>query len=289
MIFLGTAAGDLIPSPFCECPICAAARKSGERRHKRYHSMLLLDEENLIDFGPELGAACIEFGLSLSRLRNVFLTHFHEDRFAFSLLPLLQMARTDHPKLTFWMSAPARAAIEGLLKSAGAMGSEALTLQIAKMAPYYTFRTLEAYVETAVDDMRVLPVAGHHPGYGRREQALNYLFTLADGRRLLYACDTGLYPARTLEALAGQKADLVVMEMTFGNTVRAPGDHHLAGETFVSQLRALLACGAVREDALVYASHIGHKTEWDDAALTRYLAENAPVRAHLAYDGLEIE
>ena len=125
MIFLGTAAGDLIPSPFCECPICAAARKSGERRHKRYHSMLLLDEENLIDFGPELGAACIEFGLSLSRLRNVFLTHFHEDHFAFSLLPLLQMARTDHPKLTFWMSAPARAAIEGLLKSAGAMGSEA--------------------------------------------------------------------------------------------------------------------------------------------------------------------
>ena len=289
MIFLGTAAGDLIPNPFCECPICAAARKSTQRRHKRYHSMFLLDGENLIDFGPELGAACIEFGVSLSRLRNVFLTHFHEDHFTFAMLSLPEMARTEHPTLTFWMSAQARAAIEGLLQSAGTMGCEKLTLQIAKTAPYFTIRTLEAYTETAIDGLRVLPIIGHHPGYGAGEQAFNYLFTLGDGRKLLYACDTGEYPARTLEALAGQKADLVVMEMTFGSTVRAPGDHHLAGETFVSQLSALLACGAIREDTLVFASHIGHKTEWDDDALARFLAENAPVRAYVAYDGLEIE
>ena len=127
MIFLGTAAGDLIPSPFCECPICAAARKSGERRHKRYHSMLLLDEENLIDFGPELGAACIEFGLSLSRLRNVFLTHFHEDHFAFSLLPLLQFFFSSgigpprRPAAGSEWSAPSAAPQSGRCRKSGAL------------------------------------------------------------------------------------------------------------------------------------------------------------------------
>ena len=64
MLFLGTAAAECCPNPFCSCDFCerAAIRLilvNGDA------GVLLLDQENLIDFGPDALSAAALLGLTL--------------------------------------------------------------------------------------------------------------------------------------------------------------------------------------------------------------------------------
>ena len=77
MIFLGTGASEAIPNPFCECEVCRKALSSDDPREKRGRSAFSIDEQNLIDFGPDVINAAGRFGLSMAHLRNLFYTHFH--------------------------------------------------------------------------------------------------------------------------------------------------------------------------------------------------------------------
>ena len=70
MRFLGTGAADMLPDPFCDCPLCRDAREHPE--HVRLRSHFLLDPHTLIDFGPDLGASCARDRVDLTDLRQVF-------------------------------------------------------------------------------------------------------------------------------------------------------------------------------------------------------------------------
>ena len=102
MLFLGTGAAEMIPDPFCRCPICADARKNPA--HVRLRSMLLLDEKNLIDFGPDLGAACAKYALDLTGLERIFVTHTHQDHFCMANAGLVHMSRTRKEPLDVYLS-----------------------------------------------------------------------------------------------------------------------------------------------------------------------------------------
>ena len=95
MKFLGTAAADGLPGPFCACRTCQDARRRPERQRMR--SMFMLDEKTLIDFGPDLCAACARQGLDMSALDTVFITHTHEDHFCPSNAGLIHV-RSSHPE-----------------------------------------------------------------------------------------------------------------------------------------------------------------------------------------------
>jgi ribonuclease BN (tRNA processing enzyme) len=41
----------------------------------------LIDEYNIIDFSPDVFHQVLNCGISLKKLRNILLTHFHEDHF----------------------------------------------------------------------------------------------------------------------------------------------------------------------------------------------------------------
>ena len=51
--FLGTAAAEGYPNPFCRCENCEGARKVGGRALRKRASALI-DDQLLIDFGPDL-------------------------------------------------------------------------------------------------------------------------------------------------------------------------------------------------------------------------------------------
>ena len=69
MLFLGTAAAECCPNPFCSCDFCERIRNSTDSRERRRRSALLLDQENLIDFGPDALSAAALFGIDLSHLK----------------------------------------------------------------------------------------------------------------------------------------------------------------------------------------------------------------------------
>lgn len=79
-ILLGTAASEAIPAVFCECPVCSHVRKYNGK-NVRTRSSFLIDEYNIIDFSPDVFHQVLNCGISLKKLRNILLTHFHEDHF----------------------------------------------------------------------------------------------------------------------------------------------------------------------------------------------------------------
>ena len=111
MIFLGTGASEGIPNPFCECEVCRNALKSGDPREKRGRSAFSIDEQNLIDFGPDVITAAGRFGVSMAHLRNVFYTHFHSDHFCFGNWENPRMSVTPPPHYRVYLS---ELALEGL-------------------------------------------------------------------------------------------------------------------------------------------------------------------------------
>src|SRR5213593_4861086 len=76
--FLGTAASEGYPDAFCDCANCRRARQLGGRSLRR-RSAALVDDELLIDFGPDLMAAALMDGFSLAGIRYCLQTHEHSD------------------------------------------------------------------------------------------------------------------------------------------------------------------------------------------------------------------
>src|SRR5262249_35597549 len=76
--FLGTAASEGFPDAFCDCDNCRAARERGGKSLRR-RSAARVDDELLIDFGPDLMAAALMDGFSLAGIRWCIQTHEHAD------------------------------------------------------------------------------------------------------------------------------------------------------------------------------------------------------------------
>ena len=63
--FLGTAAAPSMPIPFCICKVCKDARRVGGKNLRR-RSSLMINDDLLVDIGPDIATASFEYGLSLA-------------------------------------------------------------------------------------------------------------------------------------------------------------------------------------------------------------------------------
>ena len=76
--YLGTGAAEGIPAIFCECLICKNARlKAGKEIRTRMQA--LINDEILIDFGPDTYMHRLQYKIDLSAIKYCLLTHAHED------------------------------------------------------------------------------------------------------------------------------------------------------------------------------------------------------------------
>lgn len=275
MIFLGTGAAELIPDPFCECEVCRHARFSKDTREKRLRSALYLDANNLIDIGPDVPSACARYGLSLSTLRNLFITHFHSDHFAVSSLETLRMSVTERPKLRLFGSP------EGIAGALSAHIQDAAHIDIS----------LEAIApgeRRAVDDFFITPLRTIHSGAYPGETAQSYLFERG-GKAFLYACDTGLYPEENDKTLKGRALDLVIMEGTFGDGAYPLTSKHMTCASLAVMMERLAELKAITQDTRIVLTHIAHKGLLTHEQYTRRAHYLFGDRACVAYDGMVID
>ena len=85
LTFLGTSAANAFPEAFCSCERCQQARLlGGESLRKR--SSLLVNEDLLIDLGPDIHSAAQMHALDLSAVQFCLQTHAHADHLDLSHL-----------------------------------------------------------------------------------------------------------------------------------------------------------------------------------------------------------
>lgn len=236
VVLLGTGAADGWPNPFCHCASCEDARRRGEVRGQ---TAALVDDELLIDCGPEVPGAVGRFGRSLASVRTLLITHAHSDHLG--------------PQILLWRSWIAEA---GPLEVVGP--ADALEVCRPWVGPDDPVRFTPVAAGDALTvgrhEVRVLPA--RHRVF-RDGDAVLYDITGPDGARLLWASDTGPWDRAWFDAVSGARFDAVFLEETLGDREEISA-YHLGLPRFADMLGRLRAVGAVDEATEVVAVHLGH-------------------------------
>jgi len=271
VIFLGTAASEGLPAPYCSCRVCEAARRNGGR-DLRLRSSVLIDRVLRVDASPDTVAQAQRLGLAMDGVRVLLVTHTHEDHL--------------HPDDIRLMVPPFSHTHPGGLEVLGPSGVAEILLASAMHAwarEAYTVRPLEPFRPVEVAGYRVVPLQARHVP---ERTCLNYLITGPDGARLLYATDTGFWGERTFSYLEeeGLGADAVIMEATNG---RVEDDRvHLSVAGLLRMRRRLIEQGSIGEGTPFYATHYSHGGGMLQAELEEALGPHGVVPA---YDGFRFE
>lgn len=280
LTFLGTAASEGYPDAFCSCANCQRARMLGGSSLRK-RSAVLVNDDLLIDLGPDLMAAAQMHSITLADLRYCLQTHEHADH----LDPSHFLSRSqssgvrDAPHLHFYAT---QGALDGALRGIGmhqpvdslvrSGTSEPLNLSVHAIEPFQTF---------AVGPYTVCSVqATHDPTI----VALLYVIE-RDGRSLFYGTDTGPLLEATWAALrtGRHRFNVVILDHTFGVKERATG--HLNREQFLEQIVRMRDEGLLADGARVFAHHLAHHSNPVHPELVAIAAQGG---YEVAYDGLTV-
>ena len=278
-ILLGTGGGECIPALFCDCEVCREARiKKG--KYIRTRSDFMIDEENLIDFGPDVYSQCINTDIDLLKLKNIFLTHFHDDHLSVDNLILIQN------KVRLYAN---KKAID-LIKEA---------LPIYKMHGYdYTpdyfknieWVAIEPFVTYEIDGIKVTPVLAAHYGYAEKECGYNYIVTNKQNETYIYAADTGWYDETTWNFLknSGISLDYAIIECCYGTYERPLYDGgHLDFKNLKLMLDRFKEYGLISKKTPIYLTHICHLNTMKPEEISEMFKDYG-YTVTAGYDGMEI-
>ncbi|MBN1642116.1 MAG: hypothetical protein JXA09_12855 [Anaerolineae bacterium] len=263
---LGSGAAEAIPNPFCRCRVCEIARQRGGRE-VRARAAALVDDELLIDLGPDVVSSANRLNLYLGNVRTVLITHRHSDHWLPGNLYWREPGFAATPVAPLTLYGPADA--------------------LAEIMPYVDRATdLSVHAVTGGDQWRagryaITAVPATH-GEGTLEPLL---YVIDDGaRRLFYATDTSTLGEAAWEVLRPLgPVGAVLLDETSG--LRSGGSGHHGLEKFAQTQGRMAAEGVTGEGTLLIAHHFSHNGGLTHAELVDRLG---PAGVTVSYDGLTL-
>lgn len=268
LTFLGTAAAEGYPGIFCDCDNCNEARALGGK-NLRYRSVLLVNDDLLIDFGPDLLAAAQRFNRNLSRVTTGLVTHAHPDHFHIENFNMRRRAFTgglEIPTLRLFGPSDVTRALAEESPDPALIRVEHSTVHASDTWQHngYTFSAFHAFHAVGVFEC--------------------LFYSIADGRSsFLYATDTGTFPEDTWQALEGRTFDAIILEETLG---KGNYPQHMGFETFLDHARRMRDAGLLAEGGRFIAHHFSHSGNPTHDKLEAFFS---PHGVEVAYDGMEVE
>jgi phosphoribosyl 1,2-cyclic phosphate phosphodiesterase len=279
--FLGTSAANAFPEAFCRCHNCEQARKLGGASLRK-RSAALVNDDLLIDLGPDIMTASQAHGCSLTKVSCCLQTHPHADHLDLSHLQSrsLESGTIGTPCLHFYASPETvqRAAqtFERDLEGYGLLSPEAekrLNLRVHSIKALKPF-TFGRYRVTAFP-------ANHAPAMGAMLYAVE-----ADGQTVFYGADTASLPEPTWQAFHKHQMrfDLVILDHTYGPNQE--GSDHLSAHQVIDHVARMRGEGLMTHDARAFATHIAHEGNPTHQELASFARQHG---YEVAYDGLLLE
>ncbi len=282
LLYMGTAAAEGIPAMFCHCPLCVRARVLGGK-NIRSRSQTLINDDLLIDFGPDSFWHACRYGLDFGNIKYLLITHAHEDHYMPSELdyrhePFAHMRKEGEdapPPLEICIS-------KGSFAYEGARYSE--NAYLANDPDAYIFRFAEAFIPMCLGRYTVTPLtANHAPGF----EALIYL--ISDGEKtVLYAHDSGLLPEETLDYLKQTKphVDFASLDCTgMASGHNTGGGKHMNLERNTVTRDQLTALGCADGKTVFCCNHFSHNGKSTHEELEQIMAKHGFM---VSYDGMEV-
>jgi len=278
--FLGTAAANAYPEAFCKCDNCQRARMLGGPSIRK-RSAALINDDLLIDLGPDVLTASNLYGRPFSGVRYCLQTHAHSDHLDTShfLSRSPGYGVVGAPRLHFYASpGTLRHAARLLERDCAPAGfldpevGERLNVQTHQIEALQSF-SVGPYQVTAFP-------ANHDPAVDPLLFAVQM-----DGYCIFYGTDTDALPEETWQGFHRYKLrfDLVILDHTYG-TSKAATDH-LSAPQFIEHIARMREEGLLTANARAFATHIAHDANPAHPELVSFAAQYS---YEIAYDGLTV-
>ncbi len=273
VLYLGTGAAEGIPACFCNCAFCRGARARGEVRSRAQ----TLYGDLCVDFPPDAYYHAVKFGVDLSALRYLAVTHAHMDHFYvqdFVLRGYKYARDLTSPMLEIFANAEALEIFEeGTRREMRPEVRRGIALHPIAAGGTYSFGPWQ---------LTALPAC-----HSSREPLVFLLER--GGRRILHLTDTGALPERAYAMLAearGAPLDLITLDCTFLFGETAAGARHMGLDENARTLARFEAMGLADGHTKRVITHFSHNSA-PTAEELRRAEETYGVIA--AYDGMELE
>ena len=272
--YLGTAAYEGVPSLFCQCRVCKESMKKGGR-NLRSRSQMLVNDDLLIDFPPDTVWHAHKYGIDWGKIGNCLITHSHSDH----LYPEDMLMA--HPGYSH--------DIRPIKYFSGESGATAMRKCIGGICPERAdIEVVSAGQKFTAGGYKVLALSANH---SKDTSPLIYAIE-KDGKRMLYAHDTGIFPEDVWEPLrAFGRLDFISFDCTgclagMDDEFYEWKDGHMSLRSNLRMLDRMKALGIADDKTVVAVSHFSH----NGAKTYDEMAEGAKnYGVIVAYDGLEIE
>ena len=268
--FLGTAAAEGWPALFCECEYCQRARKLGGKNIRKRTSTLV-DQNILIDFGPDMLTHAQSHNIRLIKLDAIIITHSHEDHFYREELRISTKPYAHYDcgsRLDVFGNSTVKEIFDSKTKNNK-------LLSFTKVKPFEPFLAGEYTIH---------PLAALHGA--ESEESLIYAIE-KDGKVFLNGNDTNYFPEETWEYIEIMKFNAVALDTTLGN---GPGDElgkrgHMNIEAVFKVKERMIQTGCADEATLFIMNHFSH----NGGLLYHELEETGTREGFIvAYDGMTI-
>jgi phosphoribosyl 1,2-cyclic phosphate phosphodiesterase len=265
VLLMGTGGADGIPALYGNDRVSKFARANGGK-DLRTRSAALVDSALKLDLGPDTLSQVHRFGVDPTEWSAVFFTHSDEDHMCLSEIQYGMFPFVDAEKLEYTI-----------------YGNEIVCQLIRHRYPEWPIDLIELKkYETVIHEAyQVTPVSATHKG---DEDCHNFIVE-RDGRRLLYATDTGFYHDEVFDFLAGKEIHALVVECSDGFH-KTPYVGHMDIEQCVTLVGRLRESRALGPDAQVFTTH---HAAGGGAIHSELEAALGPWGIHAGYDGLSFE
>ena len=267
LTILGTGAAEAIPDPFCSCRVCETARREGGR-HMRARATALVNDDLLIDLGPDLLTSANNARRYLGDLATLLITHRHSDHWLTQNLYWRKPGFTPTEMAHLTIYGPADALSE-------------ITPELADDAGF-SWQPVTAGDQWTAGSYTITAIPATHGG-GMLEPLL-YVIEQG-GRRLLYSTDTAPYREATWQALRPLGAmHLIVLDATSG--LHSGGEAHHGMAQFLETRERMIKEGVlVPGTTALVAHHFSHNGGMTHDELVEAYGEHDVA---VAYDGLVV-
>lgn len=270
--YYGTGSCEGIPGIFCDCENCRRIRSAGRKSIRTRHQSSV-DDKLLIDFPADTAAHVLYGGLPLYSIKNILLTHPHQDHLYIEdfLMRDIQEKCMPHgaETLTVYSSRKTGAAVRALIEK---HGKEHLL----------DFKELTAYHSYVIGGYEVIHLRAAH-----EYSADSFIYIIGkDGKNILYAHDTGCFPAETWDFIenCGKHFGIVSLDCAF---VTAPSNEtHMGIDDNIKVRNRLIQSGCADEHTHFIANHFSHFHPFTHEELCEYIK---PMGLEAAYDGMTVE
>ena len=265
--WLGTAAAEGWPALFCRCESCRRAAELGGK-NIRMRASALVDDELLIDAGPDLYAQKLRFNLDLALVRAILITHIHSDHFLPDTFELLDEVYVGGEKR-------AKTELYGPVDVIEKLGDYSHLLELHPVSAGDAFDTC----------------TGHHvivlPAVHSAENGVFYLVQ-KERKSMLYAHDTGVFSndaKNILRAKVTRPIDIVSFDCCYGALPHDYGGHMGIEENAL--MKKFLENDLLADGHTYYAcNHFSHNCRLTHDEL---LSEAGRFGMDVCFDGMQKE